>query len=93
MFGGIGTLMGASTVIFLPIIYVEQFLKADVADYPRSQNVSMVGVVQGMASMLLVWIYMYTNRHFTDLDMIESIDIDTSISSSVVEEGVESGEF
>ena len=61
MTGGIGILMGASAVMFLPLIYVEQFLKAQVSNYPS--NVAMAGVVQGMAAMVLVWVTIYTMMH------------------------------
>ena len=78
--GGFGVMMGCSAVMFLPLIYVEQFLKAQVNAY--SANIAVTGVVYGMASCLLVWIIFYNMNH---ADLLEDI-VAAGGESSIIEE-------
>ena len=78
--GGFGVMMGCSAVMFLPLIYVEQFLKAQVNAY--SANIAVTGVVNGMASCLLVWIIFYNMNH---ADLLEDI-VAAGGESSIIEE-------
>jgi len=82
MIGGFGLLSGASAVMFFPLVYVEQFLKAETSTYPS--NVAMVGVVNAFALLILVWVTIYTMNH-PDLEakmIITMNDEDNSISDN-----------
>mmetsp|Transcript_7823 Transcript_7823/g.19508 ORF Transcript_7823/g.19508 Transcript_7823/m.19508 type:complete len:191 (+) Transcript_7823:135-707(+) len=53
-----------NTVCFVPLAYTITYLRVDQESYGAS--LLFTGVPQGMALIMLIWIYMYTQSHETD---------------------------
>ena len=53
-----------NTVCFVPLAYTITYLRVDQESYGAS--LLFTGVPQGMALIMLIWIYMYTQSHEAD---------------------------
>ena len=53
-----------NTVCFVPLAYTITYLRVDQESYGAS--LLFTGVPQGMALIILIWIYMYTSTHEED---------------------------
>lgn len=58
--GSIGLIFGLNVVTFIPIIYMSFYLNVDTDSY---KNLNFAGVINGMATMILVWVIFFTMLH------------------------------
>lgn len=58
--GSAGLIFGLNVVTFLPIVYMNYYLNVDTDTY---KGLNFVGVANGMALMLLVWLIFFTMLH------------------------------
>ena len=50
-------MVGSGMIYFIPVLYVELVLKADLESY---KNINMVGIPNAVALMVLAWVALYT---------------------------------
>ena len=58
--GLVGATLGLNVIAFAPMLYFNGYLMAYVDSY---KNLRFVGVVNGLALMLLIWITFFTYAH------------------------------
>jgi len=67
--GGLGIISGIGLIYFVPLLYVETFLKADLESY-KTPNLNMTGVVNAIALLILAWATLYT---WNNPDLLEQV--------------------
>ena len=58
--GMVGALFGLNVIAFLPMFWFNSYLGADVDSY---KSLNFVGVLNGFAFMILVWVVLFTWEH------------------------------
>jgi len=53
-------LIGVSVITFIPLMYVENYLRADTDSY---SGLTFAGVSNAFSLMILIWILMFTMSH------------------------------
>mmetsp|Transcript_1891 Transcript_1891/g.1792 ORF Transcript_1891/g.1792 Transcript_1891/m.1792 type:complete len:157 (-) Transcript_1891:82-552(-) len=61
--GGVGIMFGINCITFIPIMYLNFILNANVDSYT---SINFVGLPNAIALMLLIWIFMFTLEHEED---------------------------
>jgi hypothetical protein len=61
--GAVNLLFGLNVVTFLPIMYCQLLLLADMDSYTEPTSLHFVGVVQAVGIVMLVWIFGFTQAH------------------------------
>jgi len=69
--GGANVIFGLNFITFVPFIYCSTYLGVDQASYKSS--ILFAGVLNSLALMLLIWIYIYTANHESDVAALASI--------------------
>lgn len=69
--GGANVIFGLNFVAFLPILYCSTYLGANQESYDN--KLLFAGVINSVALMLLIWVYLYTSNHESDLAAMASI--------------------
>ena len=77
--GLVGLTLGLNVIAFGPMLYFNGFLMAKVDSY---KNLRFVGVVNGLAIMLLIWITFFTWAHSEEEISLQKVLSDAMISSS-----------
>ena len=77
--GLVGLTLGLNVIAFAPMLYFNGFLMAKIDSY---KNLRFVGVVNGLAIMLLIWITFFTWAHSEEEMSMQKVLSDTIISSS-----------
>ncbi len=62
--GGVGLLFGLNAITFIPLLYVKFYLGANIESY--QQSISLAGIPNAIALMLLLWIILFTMEHTHD---------------------------
>lgn len=87
--GAVGIVFGINVVVFIPILYLQFYLNAKIDSYKKSLN--FVGVVNGLAAMLLVWVTLFTALHEMELEALGGAVVKSAVD--VVTKGGEEGNF
>ena len=77
--GLVGLTLGLNVIAFAPMLYFNGFLMAKIDSY---KNLRFVGVVNGLAIMLLIWITFFTWAHSEEEMSMQKVLSDAIISSS-----------
>ena len=77
--GLVGLTLGLNVIAFAPMLYFNGFLMAKIDSY---KNLRFVGVVNGLAIMLLIWITFFTWAHSEEEISMQKVLSDAIISSS-----------
>ncbi len=77
--GLVGLTLGLNVIAFGPMLYFAGYLMANVDSY---KNLRFVGVVNGVAIMLLIWITFFTWAHSEEETSLQKVLSDAMISSS-----------
>ena len=77
--GLVGLTLGLNVIAFAPMLYFNGFLMAKIDTY---KNLRFVGVVNGLAIMLLIWITFFTWAHSEEEISMQKVLSDAIISSS-----------
>lgn len=75
-------MFGLNFITFVPMLYCTTFLGANQDSYGTKLLFS--GVVNGFATMLLIWIYIYTISHVDD-EKVLATALENSINEPIVE--------
>lgn len=86
--GTIGLIFGLNVIAFLPIIYLNLYLNANIESY---KGMNFVGVQNALALMMLVWIIFFTMIHEEEEIAFNAL-IQTVVKNVVNEAGGEGGE-
>merc|ERR1719401_2360637 len=62
-FGGIGLFVGVSMITFIPLSYVDKFLKGNTESY---EGLTFKGVLNALSMLTLVWVSIATMNHPED---------------------------
>jgi hypothetical protein len=76
--GLVGLTMGLNLVAFAPMLWFNGYLHADVDSY---KNLRFVGVFNGVAMMLLVWIMLFTYYHLEEEETLQKVLSDNAVLS------------
>lgn len=68
--GGANAIFGLNFVAFVPVVYCSTFLGADQESY--NNRLLFAGVVNAVALLMLIWIYMYTLDHEADEQILST---------------------
>ena len=79
--GGVGILFGLNVITFIPLLYLKFYLGANIESY--QQSISLAGIPNAIALMLLLWIILFTMEHTHDEAALIS-----SLTKKVTEENV-----
>ena len=77
--GLVGLTLGLNVIAFAPMLYFNGYLMANIDSY---KNLRFVGVVNGLAIMLLIWITFFTWAHSEEEISMQQVLSDAMISSS-----------
>jgi hypothetical protein len=77
--GLVGATLGLNVVAFAPMLYFNGYLHAYVDSY---KNLRFVGVVNGLAIMLLIWITFFTLAHSEEELSMQKVLSDAIMASS-----------
>ncbi|KAL7444174.1 hypothetical protein ACHAXM_009301 [Skeletonema potamos] len=77
--GLVGATLGLNVIAFGPMLYFNGYLRAYVDSY---KNLRFVGVVNGLAIMLLIWITFFTWKHSEEEFSMQKVLSDAIMSSS-----------
>ena len=86
--GTIGLIFGLNVIAFLPIIYLNLYLNANIESY---KGLNFVGVQNALALMMLVWIIFFTMIHEEEEIAFNAL-IQTVVKTVVNEAGGEGSE-
>ncbi|KAL7449682.1 hypothetical protein ACHAWC_001725 [Mediolabrus comicus] len=76
--GLVGMTLGLNVIAFVPILWLNGYLQANIDSY---KNLRFVGVVNGLAIMLLIWIVFFTNNHEQEEKSLQKIISDAIFSA------------
>ena len=77
--GLVGLTLGLNVIAFAPMLYFNGYLMANVDSY---KNLRFVGVVNGLAIMLLIWITFFTWAHSEEEISMQKVLTDAVIAAS-----------
>mmetsp|Transcript_622 Transcript_622/g.974 ORF Transcript_622/g.974 Transcript_622/m.974 type:complete len:146 (+) Transcript_622:40-477(+) len=77
--GLVGLTLGLNVIAFAPMLYFNGYLMANVDSY---KNLRFVGVVNGLAIMLLIWITFFTWAHSEEEISMQKVLTDAMIAAS-----------
>ena len=77
-------MMGLNFIVFVPMLYCTTFLGADSESYGTKLLFS--GVVNAFATLLLIWIYLYTLDHVDDEKILASALLNALSEDSSMED-------
>jgi hypothetical protein len=77
--GLVGATLGLNVIAVGPMLYFNGYLRAYVDSY---KNLRFVGVVNGLAIMLLIWITFFTWKHSEEEFSMQKVLSDAIMSSS-----------
>ena len=78
--GAMGIIFGVNVIMFLPIIYLNFYLNAEIDSY---KGLNFAGVQNGLALMMLIWIIFFTMLHEE-----EEMALNAAVVQSVVKAAV-----
>ena len=83
--GGLSVFVGFSALVFVPLMYGERILKADVESY---SNLTFTGVPNAFGLMLLIWVIFFTMEHAEVEERFTSMLMNSSTESVLSEDDV-----